>query len=43
VRYSFSDNVNWKFGWRYYDYNQQGGSFSDYSVHIFTSSVILNF
>lgn len=43
VRYSFSDNVNWKFGWRYYDYNQQGGTFSDYNTHIFTSSIVLNF
>jgi hypothetical protein len=43
VRYSFNDNVNWKAGWRYYDYNQRGGTFSDYNVHIITTSVILNF
>lgn len=43
VRYGFSDNVSWKFGWRYYDYNQEGGTFSDYDSHIVTTSVVLNF
>jgi len=43
VRYAFSDNVNWKFGWRYYDYDQQGGTFSDYDSHVVTTSLVLNF
>lgn len=43
VRYAFSDNVSWKAGWRYYDYNQQGGTFSDYDAHVITTSLVLNF
>lgn len=43
VRYAFSDNVSWKAGWRYYDYNQQGGTFSDYDAHVVTTSLVLNF
>lgn len=43
VRYSFSDNVSWKAGWRYYRYNQQGGAFSDYKAHVLTTSIVLNF
>jgi hypothetical protein len=43
VRYVFSDNVSWKFGWRYYDYDQQGGTFSDYESHVLTTSMVLSF
>lgn len=43
VRYAFSENMSWKFGWRYYDYNQQGGAFSDYDANVITTSVVLNF
>ncbi|HKZ53696.1 MAG TPA: hypothetical protein VJ085_10505, partial [Candidatus Acidoferrales bacterium] len=43
VRYAFSDNVSWKFGWRYYHYNQEVGTFSDYDSHIVTTSVVLSF
>ncbi|MGH9804188.1 MAG: hypothetical protein ACRD4D_03365, partial [Candidatus Acidiferrales bacterium] len=43
VRYSFSDNVSWKGGWRWYGYNQKTGAFSDYKAHIVTTSLVLNF
>ncbi len=43
VRYAFNDNVSWKFGWRYYKYDQEVGTFSDYKSHVLTTSVVLSF
>jgi hypothetical protein len=43
LRYAFSDRVSWKFGWRYYDYDQEDGTFSDYDSHVVTTSMVLNF
>ena len=43
LRYAFSDAVNWKAGYRWYNYNQKSGSFSDYKAHVITTSLVLNF
>jgi hypothetical protein len=43
VRYGVNDNITWKFGWRYYRYNVNLGTFSDYKAHVVTTSVVLNF
>ncbi|MFQ5664412.1 MAG: hypothetical protein ACE5HL_11335, partial [Terriglobia bacterium] len=43
LRYVISDNLSWKGGWRWYGYNQKGGTFSDYKAHIITTSVVLSF
>ncbi|MFQ5722843.1 MAG: hypothetical protein ACE5G6_00010 [Terriglobia bacterium] len=43
LRYAFSDNLNWKAGWRWYGYNVKGGTLSDYKSHIVTTSLVLTF
>ena len=42
-RYAISDNVEWKGVWRYYKYDQLGGTLSDYNAHVIAGSVRLHF